>query len=338
MEIDKENVKEKIIAFLSRSNNGSVALRKSLEKNFRRVEFTDSELQTTQQKLKRTNLLLSTSNKYPKQLTNLSDYPPALFYKGNTSILSNRIITVVGTRKSSNYSSRVINKLFPSGLWSQNITLLSGLAYGVDALVHKTALRNNISTAAVVAGGIDMGYPRGNQRLYEEIENNGCIIAEFPPGKPIVKGMFPMRNRIMAALADIVIVIEGGEKSGSLITANLALEQGKDVYAVPSDIDREVGKGSNVLIQNGAGVLTSHQDLLNVLDIDIADIVNNNTNLNLSKSELKVFAIVKEMGEISIEMISQKMKLAIHIITPILTKMEIEGILSRTGTGKYEIC
>jgi DNA processing protein len=333
-----ENKNQKIIAYILRNGNGSVALRKAMERNFAGIYFTESELQVAKGKLKRTNLLLSTSKNYPQKLINLSDYPPALFYNGNPSLLSNRIITVVGTRKSSNYSNRVINKLFPSGLWSKNITLLSGLAYGVDALVHKTALRNNIPTAAVVAGGIDMGYPRGNQRLYEEIETNGCVIAEFPPGKPIVKGMFPMRNRIMAALADIVIVIEGGEKSGSLITANLALELGKDVYAVPSDIDREVGKGSNILIQNGAGVLTSHQDLLNALDIDIAEIVNNSTNLNLSKNELKVFTIVKEMGEIPIEVLSQKLKLAIPIITPILTKMQIEGILSRNGTGKYEIC
>jgi DNA processing protein len=331
-----ENQKEKIIAYLSRSKNGSVALRKARKRGFTGISFTDSELQSANEKLKRTKLLLSTSNNYPSKLTNLSDYPPALFYKGNPSILSNRIITVVGTRKSSNYSNRVINKLFPSGLWSKNITLLSGLAYGVDALVHQVALKNNISTAAVVAGGIDMGYPRGNQRLYEEIENEGCILAEFPPGKPIVKGMFPMRNRIMAALADIVIVIEGGEKSGSLITANLALELGKDVYAVPSDIDREVGKGSNLLIQNGAGVLTCHQDLLNALDIDIKDIVKK--NLDLTVDELKVFKLIAKEGEVAKENITQVMKMDISTLSVLLMNLEMEGVVKSNLSGKYEIC
>jgi len=327
---------EKITAFLYRSGNGSVALRKTLRKSFQGITFTQNEIQKARESLQNIELLLDNSNKYPFQLKHLSDYPSALFYKGNSSLLTNKIVTVVGTRNSSEYSRRVVNKLFLKGIWSKNITLLSGLAYGVDALVHQTALRNNISTVAVVAGGIDKGYPRGNQRLYENIVKEGCVIAEFPPGKPIVKGMFPMRNRIMAALADIVIVIEGGERSGSLITAKLALELGKDVYAVPSDIDRKVGKGSNLLIQNGAGVITSHQDLLNVLNIDISKIIK--SNLDLTVEELQIFKIIEDEGDIHKENLSKVLKISIPIITTILTKMEIEGILRRNSLNKYEIC
>jgi len=327
--------KEKITAFLSRSGNGSVALRKALASNFREVVFTQDEIQIAREKWQKTKILLGNSNRYPNQLKHLSDYPSALFYKGNPALLKKKIVTVVGTRNSSDYSRRVINRLFRSGLWSKNITLLSGLAYGVDALVHQVALRNNISTVAVVAGGIDVGYPRGNQNLYDQISKDGCVTAEFPPGKPIVKGMFPMRNRLMAALADIVLVIEGGEKSGSLITANLALELGKDVYAVPSDIDRKVGNGSNLLIQNGAGVITSHQDLLNALDIDVAEVVKE--NLNLTVEELKVFKIIEKEGEVTKEVIIQVMKMNISAISVLLMKLEMDGVVKRNGRGSYEI-
>ena len=205
---------------------------------------------------------------YPSNLKNIYRYPNVLYCKGNKEILSKRLITIVGTRAMSTYGEWVVRNFLSSVPKELNVAFVSGLAIGIDSQVHKICLEKGLATVAVIAGGIDKGFPEQNRGVYEEICKKGIVAAEFPQGTIIKKGMFPIRNRILAGLSDTTIVIEGGLESGSLLTANLALEYGRDVFVVPGDITRESSKGCNYLIKQGADIITGVEDFLDILRID----------------------------------------------------------------------
>jgi DNA processing protein len=189
--------------------------------------------------------------KYPNPLKQISDYPLLLFTRGKQEFLQKPMITIVGTRKMSSYGKWAV-KYILKGLKEEDVVIVSGLANGIDSQVHKICLELNIPTLAVVAGGIDRGYPKSNQGLYDEISRKGLIISEFPPGRKIIKGMFPMRNRILAGFSSATVIIESDIKGGSLITMELALEYGKDIFAVPCNINRYTLQGCNMCISRGA--------------------------------------------------------------------------------------
>lgn len=210
----------------------------------------------------------ASAKEYPNNLRNIYRYPRILYCRGNKKILSKRLITIVGTRAMSTYGKLVVRNLLFSVPRNLDVAFVSGLAIGVDSEVHKTCLKRNLNTVAVVAGAIDKGFPRQNRGVYEQICKKGVVLAEFPKGTKIKKGMFPIRNRILAGMSDTTIVIEGGLNSGSLLTATLALEYGRDVFVVPGDITRESCKGCNSLIKQGADVITSVEDFLDILGIN----------------------------------------------------------------------
>jgi DNA processing protein len=148
------------------------------------------------------------------------------------------------------------------------IVFVSGLAKGIDAQVHSSCLKNGLKTIAIVAGGIDVGYPRSNTELYRQISEEGLIISEYPKGFVLEKYMFPRRNRIMVGLSKAVVVIESRAKGGSLITAQLALDYNRDLYAVPGDIDKNSSQGCNILIQAGAFPIVSRDDFLRIVGVE----------------------------------------------------------------------
>lgn len=200
------------------------------------------------------------SKLFPQGFLGLRDAPQVIFISGDPSILSCSNITIVGTRKHTFYGGKVVRRIIDS---IKNIAtesaVVSGLAYGIDSQAHQYTLDSGLRTIAVVAGGIDKGYPKRNERLYDEIVQKGAVLSEFPPGVDVVKGMFPMRNRLLAALSKMVIVVESSSKGGSMITARHAAEMGVDVLAVPGDIDRSVAEGCNLLIAQGAIPLYSFE-------------------------------------------------------------------------------
>lgn len=198
---------------------------------------------------------------YPKYLKEINDYPLLLFTKGDVSLLKKPMITIVGTRDMSKYGKWAVGYILRP-LIGMDIVVVSGLANGVDGEVHKKCLEYGIPTVAVVAGGIDKGYPRSNQDIYDEISIKGLIISEFPPGRGIVKGMFPMRNRILAGLSSATVVIESDLSGGSLITLELALDYGRDIFCIPCNISRYSLQGCNMAIGEGATPLYSNQQLL----------------------------------------------------------------------------
>ena len=199
---------------------------------------------------------------YPDKLKVIYDPPIVLYIKGNKNILNDKSMAIVGCRLCTKYGENVSKKL-AYNLSYNNINVISGLAKGIDSFAHKGCLTGNAKTIAVVGCGLDRVYPEENIELFNDIvKNNGAIISEYIIGtKPIAKN-FPRRNRIISGLSDGVIVVEAREKSGTLITVDFALEQGKTVYAIPGNIDNSNAYGTNNLIKQGARIVTCMQDIL----------------------------------------------------------------------------
>ncbi|MCI1943898.1 DNA-processing protein DprA [Clostridium luticellarii] len=203
---------------------------------------------------------------YPARLKNYDDSPAILFYRGDIERLKQVSVGMVGARNCSLYGRNVAS-LLGKEVSSNNVNIISGMARGIDSCCHRAAVENDGYTCAVLGSGLDVIYPRENAKLYDGILENGCILSEFMPKTKPYSYNFPMRNRIISGLSDLVIVIEAGNKSGALITAGCALEQGKDVMAVPGSIFSPQSKGTNTLIREGAHVFTCLEDLFQMLPV-----------------------------------------------------------------------
>jgi len=268
---------------------------------------------------------------YPKKLKNYDDAPYVLFYKGNILELNKGYnISIVGSRKYSNYGKDV-TKIICSHLCSNNINIISGMARGIDTFAHESCLDNEGYTCAVLGSGIDIVYPKENIKIFNKIIKKGCVISEFLPGTPPYAYNFPQRNRIISALSDIIIVIEAGEKSGSLITANLALEQGKDVMAVPGSIFSYESKGTNKLIKDGAFPLTCTNDIFDLLGIE-ADTQKNTTIKSFnSKMHKGIYSIIND-SPLHINDIIRITNIDIKQLYEVLFEMQIKNeILCLSG-------
>ena len=210
------------------------------------------------------------SEEYPKKLTNISQPPYALYVKGSLPRENQVSVAIVGARRCTHYGEQIALE-YGEALASEGIQIISGMARGIDGAGQRGALNAGGATYGVLGCGVDICYPRENIGLYMDIQQKGGIISEQIPGQPPLPAYFPERNRIISGLADVVLVIEAKEKSGSLITADMALEQGKDVYAVPGPVTSSMSQGCHRLIRQGAGILISPEDLLIELGINIVN-------------------------------------------------------------------
>lgn len=238
-----------------------------------------------------TTFLSYEMDSYPEQLRNIVDAPYSLYVKGKLPDFSKKRVAIVGARMCSDYgktmAERIAEKLACCGA-----EVISGMARGIDAYGHIGALKAGGDTFAVLGCGVNVCYPRTNQKLYESILAQGGIISEYPPDTEPIAQLFPARNRIISALSDVVVVVEAKERSGSLITADFALEQGKDIYAVPGRSTDTLSQGCNNLIRQGAGILNSVEDFAKDLELCMkVDAVQENFNkLLLEKDESLVYA------------------------------------------------
>lgn len=267
-------------------------------------------------------LSLKSSN-YPEELKNISQPPVFLYYKGDISLLKGKRIGVVGTRKATVYGKITCEKM-TEDLVNNEITTVSGLALGIDSICHKKTLDKNGKTIAVVGSGLDVIYPKENRILWENIEKSGLIISEYPLGTEPIGYNFPMRNRIIVGLSRGILVIESQKKGGSLITAELALEEGREVFAVPGDIFSPSSEGCNNLIKNSQAKLTT----------DVKDIIieygwelknNKNNNLKLTSYEEKIFFLLEKEKNLDELILGTSLK-ASEILS-ILMDLEIKHII-----------
>jgi DNA processing protein len=205
-------------------------------------------------------IMALTEQAYPSKLKNIPDPPPILYYEGDIAIFERPTLAVVGSRRPTDYglrlTSRIVGELAGAG-----VVIISGLAYGIDGTAHQAALEARGLTAAIFGCGLDIIYPSGHKALAQRIIQSGCLVSEFPGGTRPERFNFPVRNRVVAGLSDGVMVVEAGPKSGALVTARLALDQGRDVLAIPGAVDSEQSYGPNALIKQGAVAVTSAQDI-----------------------------------------------------------------------------
>lgn len=273
---------------------------------------------------------------YPKLLKEIHDPPIVLYYKGKL-ISDEQAIGVVGTRKMTGYG-KLATEQFTRGLVGSGLTIVSGLARGIDSQAHLTAVSENGRTIAVLGGGLNNIFPPENKSLAAKIASDfGAVISEFPPNYPSLPGNFPARNRIISGLSLAVVVIEAAQDSGSLITARLALEQGREVFAVPGPITSDLSKGPINLIKDGARVVFSPEEILEELGISNRSYKSDMTNrsdLNLSEEEKQVLAVLENENR-HIDEIGRQLNFPAPKISALLLKMEISGLVQSMGAGIY---
>ncbi len=269
---------------------------------------------------------------YPISLLQYEDAPFGIFYKGGISTVNEKKnISIVGSRKCTRYGIDVTNSMVEQ-LSPYEINIVSGMAKGIDSVAHRAAIKNNINTIAVLGSGIDVIYPKENYRLYHEIlDNGGCIISEFPLETPPLSRNFPMRNRIISGMCELLVVTEGGEKSGTLITVGAALEQGKNIIVVPGSIFSSESKGTNKLIKDGAYVYTDIEDVLNLLNISRVSIDNKNITTVKSKLEERIYQVIDD-NPIHIDKIIKLVDVDINRLYKLLFELQVkEEILCLSG-------
>lgn len=278
---------------------------------------------------------------YPPLLRQIYDAPPLFWLKGNSEILSKPAMAVIGTRNQDKYGSGQARK-WTEQLVRSGLCVVSGLAYGVDSIAHKTVVELKGDTVAVLGSGINWIYPSKNRKLAERIlENNGAIMTEFPPGTKPDAVNFPARNRIVSGMSLGVLVIQSGVKGGSMITARCALDQNREVFVVPHRVDDENGSGCNYLIKTGQGKLVQTLE-------DILVEIPHDSQLNKEQDpdpktdwkaenlndEQKVICEALENGIVHIDQLSEQMGKYTHELLPALLELEMSGIVVQKA-GKY---
>jgi DNA processing protein len=291
------------------------------------------------EKLEKENIrAIAINNKlYPKLLKEIYNPPPLIYYRGQLTENEEFNLAVVGSRKYSSYGQMTVERIVEN-LAQSNLTIVSGLALGIDALAHNTALKAQGRTIAVLGSGLDKQniYPSSNRYLADKIiACGGAIISEFPIGTPPLKHHFPQRNRIISGLSLGTLIIEAGEKSGALITAQFALEQNREIFAVPGSIYSPTSVGTNELIKNGAKAVTGAADIMEALDLaQVSACIDNRKIIpETPEEEIILCHLTKEPQHIN-DLIKLS-KLDTNVINSTLTIMEMKGMVKNLGNMQY---
>jgi len=302
-------------------------------KNFSHKDRVEKELSL----MKRFQVSLVTlkDNNYPKNLAHIYDPPPFLYMKGKLKEEDKISIAIVGSRLSTNYGRSVAERISRE-LTKQGITIISGMARGIDSSAHKGALSANGRTIAVMGCGLDVMYPPENSKLYQQIVSKGAVVSEFPMSTPPEGSNFPTRNRIISGISLGVAIIEASSSSGSLITARLALEQGREVFAVPGMVNYATSKGTHRLIKDGAKLIENASDILDEILPQCSSPDNTSRANNLSEKlsdlspEAKSIFKFLDKEPIHIDAVIKKSGLSIGLISSILLDLELKGIVEQS--------
>lgn len=288
--------------------------------------------------------LFLTDKDYPKRLLNCYDSPTLLFYKGNADLNASKIISIIGTRKHTEYGKQQTEKLVDE-LSSQNILIVSGMAYGIDAIAHKASLKNSLPTVGVLAHGLDQIYPPQNSNLAKEmLKHGGGLLTEFRSNTKPDKHNFPTRNRIVAGMSDATIVIETGEKGGSMITAELANGYNKDVFAMPGRVTDHKSAGCNFLIRNNkAMLLTNAKEIVEMMGWEekAKSLKDRKSQreifIELSKDEKIIVEILKEKDLIHVDELNFKSGLSSSSMAAAILNLELQGVVSTLPGKLYKL-
>lgn len=272
---------------------------------------------------------------YPDKLRNIYDAPFALYVKGKLPVKEQKVLAIVGARECSDYG-REMARYLAAGIAREGIAIISGLARGIDSYAHEGVLDSGGITYGVLGCGIDICYPKENINLYMELQKEGGIISEYALGIQPIAGNFPMRNRIISGLCDGILVIEAREKSGSLITVDMGLEQGKDIYALPGKATDRLSNGCNNLIKMGAKLVTTPNDILEDLipnyEPNQCDLKKNNKILETNG---KIVYACLSFEPLHIEEIASRTGLTMDLLMEQLLLLELQGYVRQTRTNYY---
>lgn len=277
-------------------------------------------------------LLFFTDKNYPARLKQLNDAPSLLYVKGNVNFENSKTVGIVGTRKSTDYGKTCVEELV-EGLVSHGALIVSGLAYGIDIIAHKQAIKNSLPTVGVLGSGIDVIYPMAHRDVAKKMEQQGGIVSENPFGTKPDAHNFPSRNRIIAGLSDALVVIEAAEKGGALITSDIANSYNKDVFAFPGNIGRSFSAGCNNLIKsNQAHLITSVKDLEYIMNwhagVDSTKNITSNATDLLNDDERIIYRILKENDNpLSVDEISWRSGVTINKLAALLLALELKGTI-----------
>ena len=271
---------------------------------------------------------------YPTLLRNIPDAPLALYIRGSLAAQDEWALAVVGTRQATTYGKEC-TRFLVNGLAKNGITVVSGLAYGIDTEAHQTAIDSGGRTIAVLGCGVDINYPAENKKLSQAIIEHGALVSEYPLGTNPESGNFPRRNRIISGLSLGVLFVEGTVQSGARITADFALEQGREVFAIPGSILRQSGSGPNHLIQNGAKLVTQVNDILEELNLTM---VSHHVEARaiIPENELEAL-LLKQLSTDPrhVDDLGQATGLTAAEIASVLTLMELKGMVRQVGGMNY---
>lgn len=267
---------------------------------------------------------------YPALLKEIKEPPEKLYCIGDVSLLESLCVAVVGSRKFSEYGRwaaiEVSKRLAGAG-----VTVVSGMAMGVDTCAHKGALMAGGKTIAVMGCGLDITYPAANRDLKRQIANEGLLVSEYPPGRPATRFTFPERNRIISGLSRATVLAEAGNNSGSLITAEFAMAQGRSVYVIPANVNNPNALGGNMLLRDGAMPLVILDDIL--WDLGVIPKIKEETLTGLGSEEKKVVELIAASGEIMRDEISRGLMMPPERVNGILTILEMKGLI-QAALGK----
>ena len=332
--------------------------------DYRKVDFEAEAI-----RIKRAGIRFVTSEEenFPEKLKNIPDAPDYLFYRGELPDNNHPAVAVVGSRKCSMYGREMCLK-FSESMARAGINIISGMASGVDGFAHRGAIKSGGKTTAVLGCGVDVCYPSMNRDIFDVLSDNGSqsyytaisnleeklkdgqcprsfggIISEYYPGEKALPYNFPLRNRIISGLADVLLVVEAGKKSGTFITVDHALEQGKEIFAIPGRIGDTVSDGCNSLIKNGAGLATEPEDIIDVLQSHYSILLaaekrknkdKKDEALNLVGDERKVYECL-EVVPVQINEVSARTGIDCGKLSGILVGLELKGMIEEVGKNLY---
>jgi DNA processing protein len=271
---------------------------------------------------------------YPAPLAQIPAPPPLIYVKGRLEEVDGWSVAVVGTRSPTTYGKEATRRIV-GDLAGAGVTVVSGLAIGIDTIAHTAALEQGGRTIAVLACGLDMVYPERNSGLAEQVRSSGALISEFPLGSRPTPQLFPVRNRIISGLSLGTLVVEAGARSGALLTVGFALEQGRDVFAVPGPIFSPKSEGPNQLIRDGAGLVTQARDLLEALNLSAAAIQQEvQAALPEDPTEAALLALVSYQPQ-HVDELRRQSELPITVVSSTLAILELKGLVRQAGVMQY---
>ncbi len=314
------------------------AIKAASIKSFNDFKSVEDEIKFIE-KYKIQPLFINDKN-YPQRLLNCYDSPTLLYYRGDTDLNTSKIVSIIGTRNNTDYGKHITEKLV-SELKDFNVLIISGLAFGIDAIAHKSALQNNMKTVAVLAHGLHTIYPHQHKALAKDILQDGGLLTEFRNGDKPDKHNFPKRNRIVAGIADATIVIETAIKGGSMITAELANNYNRDVFALPGRTTDSRSAGCNYLIQNNKAVLfTDANELLESLGWQSKKINKKQQKelfIELSDDEKIIINILKEKETTHIDEINIRSNLSSSSVAAAILNLELQNVIAGLPGKIYKL-